>query len=95
MRQQAVHKKKNGSSPDIAKTYNEFKRFDVLVAGQISIAFSQGQPGGNATAGNSNASSLEANIAGAANANNTNQSAPTAANTTAANASQSNASLYS
>src|ERR1051325_9444434 len=27
MRQQAVHKK-NGSSPDIAKTYNEFKRFD-------------------------------------------------------------------
>jgi hypothetical protein len=28
MRQQAVHKKKNGSSPDIAKIYNEFKRFD-------------------------------------------------------------------
>jgi len=66
----------------------------ILVAGQISIAFSQGQPG-NATAGNSNVSSMEANITGAANANNTNQSAPTAANTTAANASQSNASLSS
>lgn len=28
LRQQAVHKKKNDLSPDIAKTYNEFKRFE-------------------------------------------------------------------
>jgi hypothetical protein len=65
----------------------------ILAVGQVGIAFSQS--GGNVTAHNPNATSMEANITGSANANNTNQSAPTAANTTAANASQSNASLSS
>lgn len=67
----------------------------ILAVGQVGIAFSQAQSGGNVTANNPNATSMEANITGSANANNTNQSAPTAANTTAANASQSNASLSS
>ena len=57
-------------------------------------AFSQAPSGGNITASNPNATSMEANVTGA-NANNTNQSAPHAANMTAANASQLNASLSS
>jgi hypothetical protein len=57
-------------------------------------AFSQAPAGGNITAINPNATSMEANVTGAY-ANNANQSAPTAANMTAANASQSNASLSS
>ena len=57
-------------------------------------AFSQAPSGGNITASNPNATSMEANVTGAY-ANNTNQSAPHAANMTAANASQANASLSS
>jgi len=57
-------------------------------------AFSQAPAGGNITAINPNATSMEANVTGAY-ANSTNQSAPHGANMTAANASQLNASLSS
>ena len=66
----------------------------TIVAASFGSAFSQAPPGGNITAINPNATSMEANITGAY-ANNTNESAPHAANMTAANASQSNASLSS
>ena len=66
----------------------------TIVATPFGSAFSQAPSGGNITASNPNATSMETNITGA-NANNTNQSAPHAANMTAANASQSNASLSS
>jgi hypothetical protein len=66
----------------------------IIVAAPFDSAFSQAPSGGNITASNPNATSMEANVTGA-NANNTNQSAPHAANMTAANASQLNASLSS
>ena len=66
----------------------------TIVATPFGVAFSQAPSGGNITASNPNATSMEANVTGAY-ANNTNQSAPHAANMTAANASQSNASLPS
>ena len=66
----------------------------TIVAAPFDSAFSQAPSGGNITASNPNATSMEANVTGAY-ANNTNQSAPHAVNMTAANASQSNASLSS
>jgi hypothetical protein len=66
----------------------------TIVAAPFGSAFSQAPPGGNITAINPNATSMEANVTGAY-VNNTNQSTPHAANMTAANASQSNASLSS
>jgi hypothetical protein len=66
----------------------------IVAAEHFGSAFSQVPSGGNITASNTNATSMEANVTGA-NSNNTNQSAPTAANTTAANASAPNASLSS
>ena len=66
----------------------------TIVAAFFGSAFSQAPAGGNITAINPNATSMEANVTGAY-ANNANQSAPHAANMTAANASQLNASLSS
>jgi hypothetical protein len=66
----------------------------TVIATPFGSAFSQAPAGGNITAINPNATSMEANVTGAY-ANNANQSAPTAANTTAANASEANASLSS
>ena len=66
----------------------------TIVVTPFDNAFSQAPAGGNITASNPNATSMEANVTGAY-VNNSNQSAPTGANTTAANASESNASLSS